>query len=122
MPITATRSITTGVFGVSTSGSAGTVNTASSWIPTDIHLTPFNVGFGVTINGEGIVYRVQHTFDNVFDPDVTAKGIQIFNHPDFTAASVSKDGNYAYGVRAIRLLAVSASGSAAAELDLIQVG
>ena len=119
MPITATRRISV------SQASAGTINSATSWIPCDIHQTPFNIGFGVTkLGGGDVTFRVQHTFDNIFDPDATAAtgGVQVFTHPDFTAANASKDGNYAYGVRAVRMLIVSACGSATCDLDLIQVG
>lgn len=114
MPMTATRSII-----VSTvSGTA--ISTVSSWIPTNLYEVPFNIGFGAIVHGAGdITYRVEHTFDNVFDPNVSAR---VFVHEDVSAENASKDGNYAFGVRAIRLAVVSASASAGVELTVIQVG
>lgn len=119
MPITATRRLTFN------EASAGTVNTATSWIPTDIHQTPFNIGFAVTkLGGGDATFQVQHTFDNIFDANATAAvgGVQVFTHPDFTAANASKDGNYAYGVQAVRMRVVSACGSSICDFDLVQVG
>ena len=119
MPITATRRISV------SEASAGTVNSATSWIPTDIHQTPFNIGFAVTkLGGGNVTFRIQHTFDDIFNANATAQtgGVQVFTHPDFTAATVSKDGNYAYGVRAVRMLIVSACGSSTCDFDLVQVG
>ena len=114
MPVYATRSIIVNTV----SGTATSVTT--SWIPTNIHQTPFNVGFGVIVHGNGdITYKVEHTFDNVLEHGVSARA---FTHEDVSAESASKDGNYAFGVRAIRLAVVSASSSAGAELTVIQVG
>lgn len=114
MPVYATKVIAANtVSGTATSFS-------SDWIPTDIHSTPFNVGFGVVVGGNGdITYRVEHTFDNVFDPDVTPTA---FIHEDVSATSGNQDGNYAFGVRAIRITGVSASSSANATLTIIQAG
>ncbi len=114
MPVYATRSITVNTV----SGTATSVST--SWIPLNIHETPFNVGFGAIVHGAGkITYRVEHTFDDVFDSSVTPSA---FLHEDVSAESASKDGNYAYPVRAVRLAIVSASASAGVSLTLIQTG
>lgn len=114
MPVTVTREIS-----VSTA-SATAASTASGWIPLDIHQTPFNVGFGVVKTGTGdITFRVEHTFDNIFDPSVTPVA---FVHEDVSAASANIDGNYAFGIRAMRIASVSASGVAGASLRVVQVG
>lgn len=118
MPLTATKSIT-----VDTSvGNAGTV---SDWIPLDIYQTPFNVGFGIVKDGDGdITFQIQHTFDDIFDPDVSADR---FVHADLTSQSTGAnpfkvDGNYAFGIRAMRIAVVSASGSSRVTLKVVQVG
>lgn len=114
MPVYAARSVLV-------SPASGTaISTATGWIPTNIHETPFNVGFGVVKNGGGdITFRVEHTFDDVFDSSVTPT---VFVHDDVSANSADVDGNYAYAVRAIRLATVSASGSVGATLTVIQAG
>ena len=118
MPLTAERTITV-------DASAGNAGTVSSWIPLDIYETPFNVGFGVVKDGDGdVTFQIQHTFDNVFDPDVSADS---FIHADLTSQSTGAnpfkvDGNYAFGVRAIRLAVISASGSSRLMLKVVQVG
>jgi len=70
----------------------------STWVKLDHKTNPFNVGLGCVINGAS-TYTVEHTFD-----DVDAGGaVTAFSHPDITAATANKDGNYAFPVRAIRL-------------------
>lgn len=95
------------------------ISTASRWLPLAQYDSPFNVSFGVIKHGQDITFRVQHTFDNVFDPNVSARA---FTHADVTAATVSTDGNYAYPVAAVRVQTVSASGSAGVELIVRQTG
>lgn len=114
MPITASRSITV----VTASGTA--VTTSSTWIPLDIHSTPFNVGFGVVKTGTGdVTFRVEHTFDNIFDSSVTPTA---FIHDDVSAKSANIDGNYAFAVRAARITFVSASGTVGATFTVVQAG
>ncbi len=114
MPIIGTKTITVNT----ASGTATSVT--SDWIPTNLLETPFNVGFGVVKSGGGeVTYRVEHTFDNIFDPDVTPTS---FIHADVTAETGNVDGNYAFGVRAIREAIVSASGSSSLTLTTIQAG
>lgn len=114
MPVYATKTITVNT------ASATATSVTSDWIPFDIHSTPFNVGFGVVKTGGGeVTFRVEHTFDDVFNPDVTPVA---FVHEDVSAANASTDGNYAFGVRAARVAIVSASGSVAVAFTAIQVG
>lgn len=101
-------------------------STASPWIPMDyIGEAPFNVGFGLTFGGDvGVVLaRVEHTFDDIQNPSVTPTA---FIHTDVSGTNVQIDGNYAFPVRGIRLVvvsaAVTASGSAHAMLTVIQAG
>lgn len=114
MPVKAATSITV------TTASGTAVGTASSWIPLNLHQTPFNVGFAVVKTGTGdVTYRVEHTFDNIFDPDVTPTA---FTHEDVSAESDSADGNYAFGVRAVRHQIVSASGTVTLAFTVLQAG
>lgn len=90
----------------------------SPWIPVDHHKNPFSIGFGVTVpDGVAAVYSVQHTFDDIQDPNVTPEA---FDHPDVSEESASADGNYAHPVRAIRLSVASTDGPVT--LTLIQAG
>jgi hypothetical protein len=90
---------------------------ASQPVPMGIHVTPFNVGFGVVVTGT-VTYNVEHTFDNIYDPTVTPTW---FQHSTVTAQSTNKDSNYAFPVRAIRLN-VTANTAGTATLTLIQAG
>ena len=100
-----------------TAGAGGDV---TRWVPFDIFETPFNVGFGVTISNSGAaVFRVEHTFDNVLDADVSAVS---FIHADVSAANGNVDGNYAFQVRAARLAVVSVSASCNIAFRGIQAG
>lgn len=112
MPVFSKRTITI-------AASGGTAqSTASTWIPLSQYSEPFNVGFGVVISGS-IEYRVEHTFDDVFDPNAT---IDVFVHEDVSAAQANADGNYAFPVAAVRLAVVSAVTSGAATLTVRQAG
>lgn len=99
-----------------------TSGTASPWIPLNPSANPFAVGFGVVATpdqGE-ITYKVQHTFDNVFDPTITPVA---FDHSTVSGKTTSVDGNYAYPVSAIRLVVMSGSGTAPyATLSVRQAG
>jgi hypothetical protein len=75
---------------------------------------PFNVGFGVIVDGV-VDYTVEHTFD---DPGV---GFTTwFPHPTIAEQIADADGNYAFPVSGIRLTVNSGGGSAT--LKLIQAG
>ena len=71
----------------------------SAWIPMDYKQNPFNVGIGVVVSGT-VTYTVQHTFDDIFNPNVTPTA---FDHATLAAQTANKDGNYAFPVRAIRI-------------------
>jgi len=100
---------------------ATSVATVGRWIPMDIYAVPFNVGFGAIVGSAGSgTIRVEHTFDNVFDASITPTA---FVHSDVSANSSNIDGNYAYGVSAVRLVVAScASGGSTFALSLIQTG
>lgn len=78
------------------------------------NISPFNVGFGVVVDGT-VDYTVEHTFD---DPAV---GFTTwFPHPSVDGEAVDADGNYAFPVSGIRLTVNSGGGSAT--MNLIQAG
>ena len=94
--------------------------TACRAIPLDIHKHPFAVSFFLVKSGAGTgSAKVQHTGDNIFDPDVSPTW---FDHADVTLATGNVDGNYAFPVRAVRVASVSASASNTWTLTVIQAG
>jgi hypothetical protein len=84
--------------------------------PLDHYQSPFNVGFGVVVDGV-VNYTIQHTFDNVFDSNVTPTW---FNHPTLISQTANADGNYAFPVRAVKVLVNSGAGTAS--VTLVQAG
>jgi hypothetical protein len=78
--------------------------TTSAPVPLSIGATPFNIGLGVALSaGANLTYKVQHTFDDVFDPAFNAATATWYDHATLTGRTASADGNYAYPVVAIRL-------------------
>ena len=88
---------------------------SSPAIPTDLYISPFNVGFGVVATGT-VTYTVQHTFDNV----QTVASPVWFSHPTITGKSDNQDGNYAFPVAAVKLLVTAGAGTAT--MTMIQAG
>jgi hypothetical protein len=87
---------------------------SSSALVMNTNISPFNVGFGVVVDGT-VNYTVEHTFD---DPGV---GFTTwFPHPTVASEAADADGNYAFPVSGIRLTVNSGGGSAT--LNLIQAG
>lgn len=108
MPVFSTKQITVAASSATTSG----------WIPLNQHKTPFNVGFGCVVTGT-VSYKVEHTFDDVFDTSVTPTA---FTHEDVSAASQNADGNYAFPVAAVRVVAVTAATGGTVTLTVRQAG
>ena len=79
----------------------------SAWIPLDYRQNPFNVGFGVVVNGT-ITYDIEHTFDDVLQPDTTPTA---FKHASLVAQTANKDGNYAFPIKAIRINNTAGTGT-----------
>jgi len=79
----------------------------SAWIPLDYKQNPFNIGFGVVVNGT-VTYDIEHTFDDVLDASVTPTA---FKHSALTAQTANKDGNYAFPIKAIRINNTAGTGS-----------
>ena len=93
-----------------------TASGSSATIPVNTYMNPFNVGLGVVVAGT-VNYTIQHTFDDVQDAAVTPVW---FSHPTLAALAVNADGNYAFPVRAIKILVNSGAGTATA--TIIQAG
>ena len=87
---------------------------SSSALVMNTNCTPFNVGFGVVVDGT-VNYTVEHTFD---DPAV---GFTTwFPHPTVATESADADGNYAFPVTGIRVTVNSGGGTAT--MNLVQAG
>lgn len=87
---------------------------SSSSLVMNTNISPFNVGFGVTVSGN-VTYSVQHTFD---DPGV---GFTTwFSHPTIASKTDAQDGNYAFPVTGIKLLVSSGNGTAT--ISVVQAG
>lgn len=75
--------------------------TSSAAIPVDNRAATFAIGIGCVVNGGGtLTYKVQHTFDDVFNSAVTPTW---FDHSVIAAQTANKDGNYAFPIQAVRL-------------------
>lgn len=98
-----------------------TVNsaTSSAALPLDTYRNPFNVGIGCVISGGAtLTYKVQHTFDDIWNSAVTPTW---FDNASITGKTTSFDGNYAYPVTAVRLT-VTAYTSGSVTMTVIQSG
>ena len=94
-------------------GSAGT----SRWIPVDYKQVPFNIGLGVVLSsGAVLTYQVEHTFDDLQDPNITPTA---FVNAGLNGLTVNDDGNYAFPVKAIRIN-VTAYTNGEAKLLIVQ--
>jgi hypothetical protein len=82
----------------------------SQVIPLDWNSSPFNVGIGVIVTGTS-TYTVEHTFDDVFSPTFTPASANWLPNTGLTAQTASKDGNYAFPVRGVRLNVTAGTGS-----------
>lgn len=82
----------------------------------DTYRNPFNVGIGVVVSGT-VNYTIQHTFDDIFNSAVTPVW---FSHPTLAGLTANADGNYAFPVRAIKILVNSGAGTATA--TIVQAG
>lgn len=79
--------------------------TSSKWVPLDYRQAPFSVGLGVVLSaGASLTYSVEHTFQDIQDPDVTPIA---FENSGLQAKTANDDGNYAFPVKAVRLTITS---------------
>lgn len=107
---------------LSVTATAAGVSYSRPWV-CDTFVSPFNIGFYVTLVGAGSAnYTVQHTYTDPFAVDLTnsANGTWI-NHEFLTSATTSDDGNYAFPIRALRVV-ISSAASASATISGIQAG
>lgn len=72
----------------------------SAPIPINWRANNFAVGIGCVVPSGTLTYKVQHTFDDIYDSSVTPTW---FDHASITGKTASSDGNYAFPVRAVRL-------------------
>lgn len=72
----------------------------SAAIPVDYRQNAFGIGLALVVTGTG-TYKVQFTLDNVFDPTVTPTWQ---DHPTLTGISATTSGNFAFPIRACRLV------------------
>ena len=86
---------------------------------TNANVSPFNIGFGVAVNGS-VTYTVQHTFDDVYASGFAPASATWYNHPSVQGQTISMDGNYAFPVRGIRVNITSGTGSVTA--TILQAG
>jgi hypothetical protein len=90
---------------------------SSRWVPLDYKQVPFNVGLGVKLStGAGLTYTVEHTFDDIQNPDITPVA---FPNAGLTSKTANDDGNYAFPVKAVRVT-VSGYTSGNATLMIVQ--
>ena len=82
----------------------------SNWIPVDYTQTDFNLGIQVTVSsGASLIWVVQLTSDDVFDPDVTPTAITA---PDpLNTGTGNEIGSITTPVRAVRLNVTVTSGT-----------
>jgi hypothetical protein len=83
---------------------SGGTTAVSRAVPLNMYNEPFDVSFGLTVEGSAgddtVSVAVQHTFDNIYDSAVSAVW---FNHSEVTAAIVGTvDGSYTEPIAAIR--------------------
>lgn len=93
------------------------VGTSQVIVP-DYLTSPFALGAAVQVSGT-VTYRVQHTFDDVFDPAFNPVTATWYNHPTLSGSG-NVDSNYAFPVRGIRLENTAGTGSST--LTIVSAG
>lgn len=79
----------------------------SALIPMDREQAPFNVGLGCVVTGT-VTYNVEHTFDDVQNPAVTATW---FQNSSMAALTSNASGSYTFPVRAISINVTAGAGT-----------
>lgn len=79
-----------------------------------------NSGFGVSLagivaGGSTLTWKVQHTLDDIYAVTAAGGTINWLDHASLTGKTASADGNYAFPIRAVRLVV---SGFAAGSVTL----
>lgn len=90
----------------------GTVATnTSNWIPLDRAQQNFKASVAVQLStGASMTYEIEHTFDDVQNPDVVPVA---FDHEFMVGKTANDDGNYAFPVTALRLNITAYTGGSA---------
>ena len=114
---TLTSVVPSATIGADTMDIGWTDGAVNHMVVTNWRQNPFSISVGVDITGT-INYDVQHTFDDIFT--VAASSVSWFNHSSIVTDTTDQDGNYAFPVRAIRLLINSLTTGATAELFILQ--
>ena len=95
----------------------------SAPIPLDVYANPTTVALAVRIVGTGVTCKVEHTFDDIWDPDFDPSTADWNDHSELASVSADSDGNYAFCPRAIRLNVSAADDAASgATLNVVQAG
>ncbi len=91
-----------------------TATTVTPWIPLDPNVTPFSVSFAVVLPSaaDTFAFSVQHTLHPILSSANGPTDAVAFDHSTVSGKSANIDGNYAFPVAAIRLISLSASGTA----------
>lgn len=93
----------------------------SAPIPIDQYQAPTNIGLAVIIVSGTATYTVEHTFDDVWDPDFNPATATWFPHPTLVTLTADADGNYAAPPIACRLNVTVSSGGDV-QFDVVQAG
>jgi hypothetical protein len=119
------------VTGLSSNASNG-AQTNSSGFPTyycDLDRTPFSIGIGVTVNSTAAApsWNVEHTFDYLGNLSSNFVGFLAsastwFQHSTLSGQSSNANGNYAFGVTAIRLNVTAGSSIQTVTMTLVPAG
>lgn len=89
---------------------------ASKPIPLDTYQSHTDTGLAAVVTGTA-TYSVQHTLDNVLDPNVTPTW---FDHTTLTGQTATKDGFYDRPIAAVRINVTAGTGTVA--LTVLQPG
>ena len=73
--------------------------TTSNAIPMDYAIAPFSVSLAGVVTGTA-TWKVQYTYDDVFNPNVTPNW---FDHATLTGKTANADGTITNPVKAVRL-------------------
>jgi len=92
---------------------------SSSVIPVDHYASTSTIALAVVVSGT-VTYTVQHTFDDVFASTFVPASATWIDHATLAAQTTTKDGNYAYPPRAVRV--TNTAGTGTSTLILNQVG
>lgn len=82
--------------------------TSSAAIPVDYRAQVFNIGIGCVISGGAtLTYKIQYTYDDIFDSTVTPTW---FDHAVITGQTGNKDSTITSPVSAVRLTVTAYTG------------